>query len=149
MKKPSEVRAGLVFCLGTIRKSSGYSNDLEAGHIYNKWIQTVADANEDILYPKCFVVMETGSDHRLIGENERVELNFAVVVIVKKRVPTDDVQDMIDRFLDDIEKMIKLQDSLNGTVHDVSLPDFAVDGGALEPEGALVVRLHTERFAFS
>lgn len=146
MRKPSEIRSALVACLGTIRKSSGYENDLAADHIYSKWIQRVADAGDDSLYPKCFVIMETGNDSRLIGENARKELDFAVVIIVKKVASTDDPQTMVDSFLNDLEKMIQLQDTLNGTVHDVSLPSFAVDGGALDPEGALVVRLHTERY---
>src|SRR5688572_13140628 len=144
MKKPAEVRAALVACIKTIQKSSGYANDVEASHVYPKWSQQIADAQDDNLYPKIFVVMETGNDNRLIGDNARLELDFAVVVIVKKIKTTDDPQVMADSFLDDFEKMIKLQGTLNGTVHDVSLPNFAVDGGALDPEGAVVVRLHTE-----
>lgn len=147
MKTVTEVRTALISTLKTLKIANGYLNDLPDVKIYPRWIQTVADDQNDLAYPKCFVVTETGENSRLIGEQEQRGLNFNVIVIVKKVAPSDDAQTMIESFLTDMEKLIFRQSTLLGEIQDVEITHFAIDGGILEPEGALVMRLATQRYS--
>lgn len=147
MKTATQVKQALVDCIKLIQKSNGYKNDLPVDHVYSRWNQTIADDHTDSTYPKAFVVMEVGNDERMPGEQEHRFLNFLVVFIVKKLKTTDDAQAMTESFLDDAERLVNLQSDLLQNVHAVSLTHFSIDGGILDPEGALVVRLQTERFS--
>ena len=148
MKTSAEVLAALVATVKLIKIANGYANDLPDDKVYSRWIPAIADNHNDDAYPKCFIIMSDGTDTKMPSEQELRNLVFHVAVSVKKINNSQDPQVMIMSYLNDLEKLFTAQHTLQGTVQDIAVTNFAVDGGALDPEGALILRLNTQRFSF-
>ena len=146
MKTADEVRTALVNTLKQIKIVNGYANDLPDTHIHPAYSRLLADDTTDSLYPKVFVVMQRGVNTRMIALNEKKDLDFVIIFVGKEVAPTDNIDTIVTAYLKDLERVIFDNDTLLGAVQDVSVVEFATDGGVCAPEGVILMHVTTERY---
>jgi hypothetical protein len=146
MKTSKEVRTALVDTLKVIKVANGYQNDLPDTHIHDTYTREIVDSEKDDLYPKVFVVMQRGVNTRLPSGNEQKILDFVIIFVGKKLATGDDIDAIVTAYLQDLEKAIFDNDTLGGAVQDVSVVEFATDGGVCSPEGVILLHVRTERY---
>lgn len=145
MKTDSEVRDQLVKMLGEISRAQGYKTDFIPEKIYKWWDANIANSDKDATFPKTFVILDQGAIGQGIGGDNTDYLSFYIVHVVKRIAKTDKPQEMLEDILADYKRFFKLNRSLGGFVQTADLVEFATDGGSLDPEGTLAIRVKTER----
>lgn len=145
MKDASEVRDQLVKMLGDISTTQGYTNNFISSRVYPRFFASVVNNTDDTIYPKTFVIIDKGNSQQGIGGEFEKTLSFNIVHIVKKVIPTDDAQLLVELALKDFERFFELNYTLGGYVENAVLAEFVTDGGVLDPEGVLSLRVNTER----
>lgn len=124
----------------TMTKTGGYSIDLVAGNIYPVFSDRYLQDTEDANYPKFFILIDNGSSTKGIAGRTVNELTFLVVAVVKQISDQDSApSSKIEAIINDFDRLIMANDTLNGTVTDAHLSDFSTDSGSLFPEGAAVM----------
>jgi hypothetical protein len=148
MKSPSEVRDQLVSLIGnTIRISAGYQNDFDPNKVYKGWRANISADERDSQYPKTFVMLDHGEQVPGISGDDTEILGLVIVHVVKKTA-SNDGQTLVESALKDFLRFFSLNRTLGNFVQNASIVEFATDGGVLEPEGTLAIRVKTERSAF-
>lgn len=136
----------MIAALKQVKTAQGYLNNLPDDHIYPSLDLSVINQKSDEAYPKVFLMIDDGELARLPSERKQKNLNFVVIVVVKKIAENDDPQVMVESYIEDIERLIDSNDSLNNTVQDASVTGFTTDAGCASPEGIAILRIETERF---
>jgi hypothetical protein len=145
MKNTTEVRDKLVEMLGTISVAQGYNNDFDTTKIRGYFDPALANDESDALYPKTFVCIEGSKIDRQIGNDARYSLGFLIIHVVKRVTQSQSPQQMLELALKDFERFFELNDTLGGFVQEANLVELKPDGGVLDPEGVLIMRVTTER----
>lgn len=146
MTTPKEVRDALVVALKSLKIAQGYVNNLPDANIKPSFDRMYLDNMQDTAYPKCLVFLTGGGDNSLIGEAREGRLEFILILVVKKVQSADNAQNMLMSYLSDLTLLLHRNHDLNGTVNSITIADYVMDGGILDPEGHLVMQLVTQRF---
>lgn len=146
MKTVSEVKAALVAAVKLIKTANGYSTNLADSHVYDKYDGNLLSSSTDSLFPKVCVFPVYGDTQNLPGLNETRILDFVIIALVKAVSRTSDSVVMTESLLSDFEKLFHEQHNLFGNVFDARIQEFTMDGGALSPEGCVILKVRTERF---
>jgi len=145
MSTLAQVKAAMVNALKWIKTSNGYINNLPDANVYSRYNTTVISDTQDALYPKILVFPVGGDNEQRVSMQADRFIDFAIIIIVKVVSSSDDPCAMIEAYNEDLEKVFNEQNTLFGTVHNVGIESFAVDGGAIYPEGALIMRVKTHQ----
>lgn len=136
MNTITDIKQGLMDILGTVDPSGGFQNVIAPDHIRGFFDGAWIDNKTDVVFPKVMVVLDGGKNEQLaVGQFHR-KLFFKIFVYVKQLQPNQSDQiPQIESFIEDIEKVIEQNSSLNGFVNNCVVDGFITDGGILAPEG--------------
>jgi hypothetical protein len=137
-----------VAVLKLIKTASGYNINVPNDHFYSVFNTEVMNKQKDGDYPKMFIVTDEGRSSQEVSGRQELILNFLVIGVVKKISANDDPQALIEKLIEDIEKAIRLNDTLMGSVQNAEVTGFTTDSGASYPEGIAVLRVETVRYWF-
>lgn len=140
-KKIKEVIAGLKTVLKKIIIADGYSLTLTAANIREQFSRNAMENQDDSQYPKVFVMVDDGGIDEEVSSRARKHLNFLVILVLKRTAENDVPQDRLNDFVDDVDKVISLNTTLDNTVEDASVTYWNVDGGVCDPEAIGIVRI--------
>lgn len=145
MAAPSTKNMRLKFLdlIKTIKPSNGYVTDLTNAQVLAAYDQSILDQTNDGDYPKCFIITDSGKRSRLVALQKERITNFIVVfvnIVVGTSTP-ELVAEMVEVFIDDLEKVIDSQDTLGGTVTSIEMTEFTTDAGFTYPRGVAVARV--------
>lgn len=144
MSTLAQVKTGLVNTLKLIKTAGGYTFNLPDDHIYTTLRKAIVDNTKSDAYPKCFVLLEEGTQTPEVGM-VRKDLTFRISLILKKATANDDLEAMLENFIESVCTAIYNNDTLMGTVSDAQIKEFQTDGGSLDPEAAVVLFVETTR----
>ncbi len=142
-----QVREALKANLLKITTANGYANTIAATHIYPVFDAVVQSRQQDTLYPKFFILTESGSNAKQPSGRTLSKIVFLFVAVVKKGATDSPApQEMIESYINDVERCMLANDTLDGVVQDIVFSEYSTDSGNLHPEGAAVMRLECEYF---
>ena len=73
-------------------------------------------------------------------------LNFIIIFIAKRTKAVDlDAAVQCENFIDDLDRLVKLNETLGGSVSTCSISEWVTDDGVRSPEGIVLAYLTTER----
>lgn len=147
------VRAGLISVIGSINLANGFQTALDPSHIYPVYNQEMSNNTQDKLYPKVFIVLDTGKTERLPSYQSDKSVGFIIVVVLKANESTGFVigsttlglQDAMSNFIDDIELALSKNTTLSGVVDTAQVDSWTTDSGFTYPESVALIRVKTER----
>jgi hypothetical protein len=146
-KTITQVRQALTDVITSMRESNGYSLDLAPDNIKDTFDGKTTATSADADYPKIFILIESSTRQGLPSERVLRKVNFMVVAIFKERGDDDeDVTLQVEKFIEDFDRLMMANDTLNGTVQDACMTDYSTDSGNLHPEGAVVFKVEVEYF---
>mgnify|MGYP000978155967 CR=1 FL=1 len=142
----TEVKSALVSALGSIQTSTGYKSNLPASKIQSGYAKNIIDSTLDDNYPKCCVMYDLGRSDRETSGFLSKTLNFIIIFIAKRTKAVDlDAAVQCENFIDDLDRLVKLNETLGGSVSTCSISEWVTDDGVRSPEGIVLAYLTTER----
>ena len=148
----SAVRQALANTLTQITKANGYSLDLSSSNIYKVYTTDFMTNTKDALYPKVFVVTDSGKNDGEPSYAVMRELRFIIILVLKGDStghvlgdPTTLLQDAITNFIDDVDRCLLKNQTLQGTVDQARVTDWTTDSGFTNPEGIGLLKVLTTR----
>lgn len=144
----TEVREALKAVAQTISLDDGFSCDVAPNHIYEIFDTNNVAPSEDVKYPKFFFLIESGSRGGLPSMRVLRKVTFLVIAIFKQTGGALDLTATakVEGFIEDFEKVLMSNDTLNGVVQDAIMTEFTTDAGALDPEGCVAIKVEVEYF---
>lgn len=143
----SQVKAGLVSILKTLKPVNGYAVTLPDANIHLRYTTALANMQLDSAFPKCFVIIDSGLNVLQTTGFQGRELMFTVIIVVKKTITSGNVeaQVQIERFIEAMQDLFVRNDTLGGVVQDAQLVEFYTDGGSADPEGIAAFSIKTQQ----
>jgi hypothetical protein len=128
--------------------AKGYSNDWPAGHTYNIFTPAHSGMQKDQDYPKCFVLVDGGTDKKKPARQVESE-DYITIILVKKLKGKvqDNVLNQHDDALvmvEDFKRFIRTNYNLGDMVQDFYLIDWSTDGGFAHPEAVVLFKTCVE-----
>lgn len=140
--KIKQIREALKTVLQKIRVAQGYSVDILPAAMKRNFSAKSIAQRQDGDYPKIFVQIDSGDNKPKPSGRYEKEIIFIVIAVVKKQAPADpDPEDAISDLIDDIDKVINANDTLENTVIDAQVENFTTDSGVLNPEGVALIQV--------
>lgn len=145
-KTIAEVKAALMSALGNIQTATGYKINLPASKVHSGYAKSIMDSTLDDNYPKCFVMYDLGRSDRETSGFLNKTLNFIIIFIAKRTKAVDlEATVQCENFIDDLDRLVKLNETLGGSVSTCSISEWVTDDGVRAPEGIVLAYLTTER----
>jgi hypothetical protein len=138
-------KQGLINVLKRIKPSNGFTNDLSPAQILGRYDSAFVNQLDDLSYPKVMVVVDSGETTPLPAQQQHRTILFHVFVIVKALQETDDPVAMTESYIEDVEKAVYEDSSLDGTVDEAHVEGFTCDGGIKAPEGIAIITIEALR----
>lgn len=145
----SDIKAALVTTLKRIKTANGYRTNVSDANIRGFYdAEWLSSATVDSAYPKIFVLLEQGLNLDQPGGQVIKTYEFSVVAVVRKLQDSyDPPAAQCEALIDDIEKAVNANRDLSGLVTQTTVTGYETDGGALDPEGCVVITVRVERYA--
>ena len=143
----NNIRAALVAKIKIIQKANGYSMDIPDDHVFPVYDDKKIGDKSIASYPKVFVVADRGVRSNAMSGSFDQTLKYLVVFIHRINSKTATVEEtcaVTEAFVEDLARMLRLNDTLGGVVQDASLELLSVDGGVTYPEGVAVCHISVD-----
>lgn len=139
MSTYTEIREAVKDALFTINTANGYLTNILRTKFRSNYEAAAQKVEPATAYPKSFL---TVGDHQIktaVGRRKEVTSTFYITVVFFGG--TLSVEDQVDRFAEDMDKMAVAQSTLNNKAVQMTLRSLSVDSGASFPEGTIVAEL--------
>jgi hypothetical protein len=138
----TQIREALKSVLTQVTPANGYVKTIAASRFYDLFDGNAVSRQNDDKFPKFFIGTESGKLEKLASRRVLHHVSFLIIVVVKT-VPSvaATAREQIEDYIDDIDKVIQANDTLQDTVHDATVSEYQTDSGNLHPEGAAVIRV--------
>lgn len=140
------IRTGVVNLIKDIKKSRGYLTNVVDAHVYPQYDQAIAENNEDIAYPKFFVVLDGGVSEPLPSSRSKDQITFVVIAVFKKIHASDVPGVMAENFIADMKAAIRNNNTLGNTVLSSWIERYSTDAGYLYPESTAVLMVSADYY---
>jgi hypothetical protein len=141
-----QVKAALKNVLCSMTVAGGYSMAIDSTHFYPVYSQQFT-TGEDRAFPKFFLAIDGGRNEGRPDEGSIRTITFVFAAAVKQvsssgASPLDVVEDLID----DVDLIIRKNDTLQGTVIDATLRDFDTDSGEANSCAVAIMQIECQYF---
>jgi hypothetical protein len=146
----TDIRTALIAMLGTISKANGYANDIPSGHVYRCFDSAIFNSKDAELYPKVFLLIDTGDQQGLPSNRYEREVYFIILMFITQDLASSpqetdaELQVRIESFIEDLDRAVSINNTLGGIANEVLFESFTTDGGITKPEAGALCRINVK-----